>query len=114
MTETVLQMIESGAAPHYVFTWKESSKMKNTGLSRYYATTYDVWKKEAIDIYQQVNGALKHVTGARIVNHEILDNDVRKVTYDNGIVIYVNYSDEAQMADGYEIPQVSYRMEGME
>ena len=114
MTETVLQMIESGASPHYVFTWKESSQMKNTGLSRYYATTYDVWKKEAIDVYQQVNGALKQVTGARIVNHEILDNGVRKVTYDNGVVIYINYSDDAQMTDGYEIPGTGYRLEGKE
>lgn len=113
MTKTVLQMIESGAAPHYVFTWKESSRMKNTGLNRYYATTYRVWREEAIHIYNQVNEALKHVTGAMIINHEILENGVRKVTYNNGVAIYVNYDDEVQISEGHEIPAESYRLEGI-
>lgn len=113
MTKTVLEMIESGAAPHYVFTWKESSRMKNTGLNRYYATTYEVWKAEAIRIYNQVNEALKHVTGAMIINHEILDNGIRKITYDNGVVIYINYDGEPHISEGYEIPAEGYRLEGI-
>ncbi|MBQ7955204.1 MAG: hypothetical protein IJ282_05590 [Lachnospiraceae bacterium] len=112
-TELVLNMIEYGAAPHYVFTWEESSKMKNTGLNRYYATTYDVWKQEAMDIYGQVNEALKYVTDAQIIEHEIISEDVRKVTYDNGVIIYVNYGDEAQKADGETVPAGSYRLEGI-
>ena len=113
LTPVVLNLIEAGAAPHYVFTWEESSKMKETGLNSYYATTYNVWKDEAVTIYNQVNDALKHVSGAAIVNHEILDTDVRKVTYDNGVSIYINYNKEAVQADGMEIPALSYRMEGI-
>ncbi|MDE6064178.1 MAG: hypothetical protein K2G20_06300 [Lachnospiraceae bacterium] len=113
MTGVVLQMIEAGASPHYVFTWKDSSEMKNTGLNRYYATTFDIWKGEAVEIYNRVNEALKHVSGAMIVNHEILDGGVRKVTYDNGVIIYINYGSETQKVDGMEIPAMSYRMEGI-
>lgn len=113
MTGIVLQMIEAGASPHYVFTWEESSRMKDTGLNRYYATTFDVWQNEALDIYRQVNEALKYVSGSVITGHEILDGGVRKVTYDNGVIIYINYDDEAQKADGMEIPAMSYRMEGI-
>ncbi len=112
MSETVLTLIESGASPHYVFTWEESSKMKDTGLNRYYATTFDIWSVEAVDIYNQVNDALKYVSNAQMVEHEILDNDVRKVTYSNGVIIYLNYGDEAQNVDGVEIPAMSYRLEG--
>lgn len=113
MTGIVLKMIESGASPHYVFTWEESSRMKDTGLNRYYATTFEVWKNEAADIYGQVNGALKHVSGAKMTGHEIFENGVRKITYDNGVIIYINYGDEALDADGMEIPAMSYKMEGM-
>lgn len=113
MTQTMLKMIECGAAPHYVFTWKESSKMKNTGLNRYYATTYEVWKEEAINIYNEVNQVLKHVRGAIILNHEIQGNGVRKVTYDNGAVIYINYQDVMEVSEGYEIPASGYRLERM-
>lgn len=113
MTGVILQMIETGASPHYVFTWKDSSEMKDTGLNRYYATTFEVWKGEAVEVYNRVNEALKHVSGAMIVNHEILDGGVRKVTYDNGVIIYINYGSETQKVDGMEIPAMSYRMEGI-
>ncbi len=111
-TGLILNMIEYGAAPHYMFTWEESSRMKNTGLNRFYATTYDVWKQEAIDVYSQVNEALKYVTDATIVDHEIVNEDVRKVTYSNGVTIFVNYGDQEETIDGISIPAKDYRMEG--
>ena len=111
-TGIILNMIEYGAAPHYMFTWEESSKMKNTGLNRFYATTYDVWKQEAIDVYSQVNEALKHVSDATIVNHEIINENVRKVTYSNGVTIFVNYGTQDETIDGISIPAKDYRMEG--
>ena len=113
MTLTIIQAIEAGAAPHYVFTWDKSSDMKNTGMNRYYATTYEVWKDEAVAVYGQINDALKYVSGSVIVKHEILDDGVRKVTYDNGVTVYINYSDKAQTVDGLEIPAMWYRLEGI-
>lgn len=108
----VLSMIESGVSPHYLFTWKESSEMKETALNRFYTTTFANWKEQAVDVYNQVNEALRNVSGAAIVNHEILSDTLRKVTYDNGVIIYLNYSDEEQQADGITIPAMSYRLEG--
>lgn len=112
MTLTVLQMIETGSSPHYVFTQKPSSRMKNTGLNQYYATTYDTWKGEAMEIYNRVNEALSHVSGAAIIGHEI-NGEVRKITYDNGVTIYINYNDETESMDGRSIPAMSYEMEGI-
>ena len=112
MTLTVLQMIETGTAPHYVFTQEASSRMKDTGMNQFYATTYDVWKGEAVEIYNRVNEALKYVNGAEIIGHEI-KGDVRKITYDNGVTIYINYSDETESMDGKSFPAMSYEMEGI-
>ena len=112
MTLTVLQMIETGSAPHYVFTQEPSSRMKNTGMNQFYATTYDTWKGEAVEIYNRVNEALKYVNGAEIVGHEI-SGDVRKITYSNGVTIYINYSDETESMDGKSLPAMSYEMEGI-
>lgn len=112
MTPTILKMIECGASPHYVFTKDKSSKMKNTGLNNYYATTFDTWKNEAVEVYEKVNEALFDVSSAAIVNHEIFENGVRKVTYDNGTAIYINYSDTELEADGIKVPAKGYRLEG--
>ncbi|MDE7223657.1 MAG: hypothetical protein K2O34_07765 [Acetatifactor sp.] len=112
MGSTTLNLVEFGVAPHYVFTWERSSEMKNTALNRFYTTTFSNWKDTAVETYVQVNEALKHVSNAAMVGHDILDNNVRKVTYDNGVVIYINYSQQEQQADGLTIPAMSYRLEG--
>ncbi len=107
-----LELIEAGVSPHYVFTWKASNEMKETALNRYYSTTFSTWKAEAVSTYNKVNEALSQVSGAAMTGHEILDNGVRKVTYENGVVIYINYGEEEQQADGFTIPALSYRLEG--
>ncbi|MCR5584091.1 MAG: hypothetical protein K6F63_01495 [Lachnospiraceae bacterium] len=111
LTPKLLKLVENGAAPHYVFTWEDSSEMKDTAMNRYYATTYDVWKTEAVEAYKFVNGALKYVTNACITGHEI-KGDLRKVSYDNGTVIYINYGTKAATMDGITIDGLSYRVEG--
>lgn len=114
LTGIELRLIEAGASPHYVFTWEDSNKMKNTALNRFYATTYENWKGEAGEVYTVVNDALQHVNGAQMIGHEILETGLRKVTYDNGVVIYINYNAEEKEADGLTIPGSSYRLEGIE
>ena len=112
-TETVLSLIETGASPHFVFSWENSNEMKNTGLNRFYSTTYESWKQEALAVYSEVNGALSHVNGAMIVDHVIYENGVRAVTYSNGVTIYVNTGTTSQTVDGVTIPARGYEMGGV-
>lgn len=112
-TETVLNLIETGASPHFVFSWENSNEMKNTGLSRFYSTTYENWKQEALTVYDEVNGALKYVNGETIVGHVIYDNGVRAVTYSNGVTIYINTGTSSQTVDGVTVPARSYEIGGV-
>ena len=48
--------------------------------------------------------------GAYIVDHEKMDNGVTKVTYDNGVAVYVNYSQSKATVDGYEVEAMSYKV----
>ena len=106
--QLVLTMVEYGAAPHFVFTWQETTEMKYSGLSSSYATTFTTWKDTAASVYSEVSEVLSQVTGETMVSHEILANGARKVTYSNGTEIYVNYSDKAVTADGVSIPAMGY------
>lgn len=112
LADTVLNLIETGASPHFVFTWENSSDIKNTALNRFYATTYESWKEDALTIYEEVNNVLKYVNGASIVNHEIVDNGVRVITYSNDVVIYVNTSATEQTVDGISVPAKGYGIGG--
>ncbi len=112
-TETVLNLIETGASPHFVFSWENANEMKNTGLSRFYSTTYESWKQEALAVYDEVNGALRYVNGETIVDHVIYDNGVRAVTYSNGVTIYINTGMSSQTVDGVTVPARSYEIGGV-
>lgn len=107
----ILNMIEYGAAPHFVFTWDETSEMKYSGLNNLYSTTFTTWVDTAASVYAEVNECLRQVAGETIVSHEILQSDVRKVTYSNGITIYVNYSQRSVTADGVQIPAMGYAVQ---
>ena len=112
LTKKLLELVETGTAPHYQFTKEESSRMKNTGLNRFYSTTFAVHEKEAVEAYNFVNGALKNVEGAVMVSH-VIDGDVRIVTYSNGVKIYVNYGSKPATVDGVAVDALSYAIGGM-
>ena len=109
--QDILKLIEYGAGCRFVFTWEDSVEMKYTGLNRYYAATFDTWKRKAADLYAQLNAALGPVAGVQMTGHK-RTGDVAKVTYANGVVLYVNYGSQPAVADGLTIPPQDYRMEG--
>lgn len=104
----VLNMLEYGAAPHFVFTWESTSEMKYSGLNSLYSTTFSVWMDDAVEIYSRVNEVLSQVSGETVAEHRIISEDVRAVTYSNGVTVYVNYGSEAVMVDALEIPAMGY------
>ena len=109
-----LNLIEYGASPHYLFTKESANEMKYTGLHKYYSTKYDIWKEEAVNMYREVNEALSKVSGETMINYEIIEDGVSKVTYSNGIVFYINYLDEDVTVDGVTIPAKDYETREVE
>lgn len=104
----LLSMIEYGAAPHFAFTWTPSAEMKYSGLNRFYSTTFETWVQDAADCYDILNEVLSPVSGQRMHSHEILEHNVRHVTYENGYEIYVNYNDFNVQLNGLQIPAMGY------
>ena len=104
----ILNMVEYGAAPHFVFTWKETTEMKYSGMNSSYATTFHTWADTAAEVYREVSECLQGVSGAAMVSHEIFPNGLRCVTYDNGVRIYVNYTDKTLSDGGLQVGAMSY------
>ena len=109
--ERLLTMIEYGAAPHFLFTWKETSEMKYSGVNRFYSTCFNTWKDTAVEVYSELADVLSPVTGARMLSHEILDEGVRKTVYSNGTAIFVNYNAEPVTVDGVRVPAMGYAVQ---
>lgn len=108
--QQVLQLVEYGAAPHFAFTWERTNDMKYSGMNRYYSTTFGVWMNDAVELYQEVDQVLSQVNGATMVSHELLEDNVRRVIYSNGVEILVNRSAETVTVDGVSVPAMGYQV----
>lgn len=118
-TSTVLNLIEYGAAPHFTFTWEDTSELKYTSLNSLYNTSFNQteeqketgissYKEDAVVMFNEVSAVLNQVVKSNMIQHEILDSGVRKVTYDNGVVIYVNRTNSDVTVDGITVNASDY------
>ncbi|MBU5470483.1 hypothetical protein KQI85_08855 [Falcatimonas sp. MSJ-15] len=108
--EYFLKLVETGIYPSYYLTYEDSSKLIYTNSSDIYTSKYSTYKDRIIDTYNELKAIDDKTSGAYIVNHEILDNGVVAVTYDNGVRILVNYSDKEQTAYGETVDAMSYKV----
>ena len=110
--EFFLKMIETGSYPSFYITKESAADLINTNSSDIYSSQYDVYKDEITLYANELKAVNEAVAGAMIIGHEILDNGVRVVTYNNGVQIYLNYSSAAQTVNGVSIDTMSYKVVG--
>ncbi len=108
--QILLQLIETGAAPYFTLSYEESSELKYSGLNFLGSVYFEYWMEDAISIYNTITTAAGGVQNSTILRHEILEDFVRKITYDNGTVIYINYGSEPAAVDGVTVPAMDYRV----
>ena len=70
----------------------------------YFMTQYRQWMTEIETAYARYNDFWHKVSGGRILEHALLGENLRRVTYDNGVSVYVNYGAQEAEADGVTIP----------
>ncbi len=111
--EILLRLIEFGSAPRFTLSYEESSDIKYSALNNLYSTQYENWFDDAVEIYRQSNEVLKHVVNSTILEHRVLESGVKKITYDNGVIIYINANSSDCMVENMSIPAMGYVVEGV-
>lgn len=108
--EFFLKMVETGTYPSFYITKESSAELIYTNSCDIYSSEYSVYRDTIIEYTQELQALNAKVAGAHIVGHEITGNGVTKVTYDNGVTVYVNYSRTAQTVDGTTVEAMSYKV----
>ena len=109
-TEFFLMMVEAGVYPSFYLTYENSSALIYTNSSDLYSTQFDIYKNTLVEYDKELREVASKVEGAHIVRHEEVETDVIRVTYDNGVVIYVNYSENTVVYDNMIIEALSYKV----
>lgn len=101
--KSVLKCAEYGGYPKFRFTYREDDRLNIAEFSELYATPYTRWLDDAAQAYTMLNELLRPVRGAVMTGHAQLAPGVYRTDYDNGMQIYVNYTDKAVTVDGVTV-----------
>ncbi|HZK33791.1 MAG TPA: DUF5696 domain-containing protein, partial [Bacillota bacterium] len=107
---TFLKAIETGSGIYFNLIYEENSIVKETLYDNYYSNNYKVWMDDAIELYKQAQEALGPVQGQFIIDHEKIEHDVYKTTYENGREIIVNYNRAPVTVRGTTIQAQSFEV----
>lgn len=111
-TEFMLQMVEAGVYPSFYLTYEDSADLIYTNSADLYSTKYTTYQDTIVEYDKQFKELAALTEGSFIMKHEQLGNGLNKVTYDNGVVIYVNYGSASAEADGMTVDAMSYKVGG--
>ena len=111
-TEFFLTLAETGVYPSFYITKQNSSDLLYTNSNDLYSTEYSAYRETIADYDRQFRALAEKTAGAVITGHEKLSGGVRRVTYSNGAVVYVNYAATEETVDGILLPPYSFRTGG--
>lgn len=87
-----LKSIETGAGLYFTFIDAPSSELQDTDYTYLYGSDYDLWKDDALSMYQEYNAALGHLFNQFITGHRYVADGVTETAYEDGTRVYVNYN----------------------
>ncbi|MEE0839383.1 MAG: DUF5696 domain-containing protein [Acutalibacteraceae bacterium] len=105
---TLLRAIEGGSGIKYTLTNNFSNKLLNSKYQIFNTLMYTDNKEEIVNNVNANADYYTAVADAHIDDHICITNDVRKIVYDNGVSVYVNYSEDDYMTDMGIVPAGSY------
>jgi len=107
-----LKWVEYGAIPYFNLTYESALQLRDTGYDSLFSSTYEDWESTVVDTYKEFQQNLSCVYGEQMTEHTVLTDDLIRLKYANGVVIYINYGNEDTSADNVAVPAKSYVVVG--
>ena len=104
----LLRALEAGVGLKYAFGWENVAELSDTAISEYGYIQADRWLDHASEQYQKLHEFLAAVSDRTMTKHILISNDVRYSEFDNGMGVYVNYSDQDVTYGDVVIPAGGY------
>lgn len=104
----ILLSVESGSGLTFALSYTYSNDVIGSSDVRYFGSNYAVVKNLITETVAKHKDYYNAISGAKIINHEIVSDTLRATTFDNGVKVYVNYSDKAVNTPVGKIEPMSY------
>jgi len=108
-----LKWIEYGCMPSFLLTWENPVLLKNSSYTGLFSSAFSVWKDRVAETYKEFNDAngLGGCVNGLMLRHEQVNQDIIKITYENGVSVYLNYGDKPAEISGHSIEAMEYFVE---
>ncbi len=87
-----LRAVETGSLLYYSWIYKDPAVLKETPLDRLYSGDFRLWIDSAQEQYEQIRSLKALTDDSPIYSHEMLQENVYKTCYENGIEVVINYN----------------------
>ncbi len=103
-----LRLVEQGTRPCFLLTMEDPIELQNTNSSDIYSARWDLYRVTLARWYDELKGLHEKIDGASITAHEIT-GDITRVTWSNGVKVYLNYGEAAGELDGVALEPMSWK-----
>ena len=104
-----LRLVEQGTRPCFLLTMEDPLKLQNTNASEIYSSRWELYRGTIAIWYSQLKELHRHIDGASIVAHDMA-GDLTRVTWSNGVRVYLNYGEAAAELDGVSLEPMSWKV----
>lgn len=108
------ELISFGMLPNYTFIKESSSVIMNTDYTELYSVCFDDWKKQALDTFSKVSEVAQKVRGVSVKSHNILENGLCELVYENGLTLIINTTSSDIGLDGGTVAAGEYTVKEAE
>jgi hypothetical protein len=112
LRQHLLGTLETGSGVYVQWMYEQNSIIRESFFTRFYSHNYERSFRRAVDMYHEAAAVLNAVQNCRIVRHEILPPGLRRVTYENGVAIWLNYTDQPLTYGSVTVGPQDYFVEG--
>lgn len=104
----ILRLIEAGISPTYTLIYDYDNTLITTAYPSLCGSSFEGNKEKIVETVGQISKVLEILDDSAITNHEILNNGLRITTFNNGVKIAINYTDNALNYNGTVITAKDY------
>lgn len=90
--DMILKSAESGAGLSFAYISEDTSILQDTEYLDYFGATYDEWKDIAKGYYTRYKTEMAGLNNLFITDYKVLSEGVTATTYEDGTVVYVNFT----------------------
>ena len=103
-----LRLVEQGARPCFLLTMEDPIQLQNTNSADIYSARWELYRVTIAKWYDQLKSLHESIGGASIVAHDVY-GDVTRVTWSNGVKVYLNYGEATAELDGAVLEPMTWK-----